>query len=198
MYQLVLLVSTCLWRLTSGQCDIEFRMASKEFITGLQELYRNQICLWKTTIPDCSNKNIKNTSYEELGDYCKTFFKEAFVQQKIPILRTAFARYWRKWRIPKEVEQDSMMFICLSYGTTSYLSSSVMAKYHQSLETWKRKLRNSCDIEAESVDENENEENENKQSADEGNKIVNLQKAIIKKFERVKTCQNRWSEHQEK
>ncbi|KAF5303597.1 hypothetical protein FQR65_LT08198 [Abscondita terminalis] len=74
-------------------------MSSKEFITGLLELYQNKSCLWQITCPEYTNKNLKNVSYKELVAYCQKFYKEAdktFVQQKLQNLRTAFRKELKK------------------------------------------------------------------------------------------------------
>ncbi|KAF5302425.1 hypothetical protein FQR65_LT08514 [Abscondita terminalis] len=74
-------------------------MSSKEFITGLLELYQGKSCLWQTTCPEYTNKNLKNDCYKELVAYCQKFYKEAdktFVQQKLQNLRTAFRKELKK------------------------------------------------------------------------------------------------------
>lgn len=70
----------------------------KKFISGFIEIYEKNGCLWKLTLPEYTNKNLKSMAYKELVLFSKKYFGEAdtdFVK-KIQNLKTAFKKELKK------------------------------------------------------------------------------------------------------
>ncbi|KAJ8941996.1 hypothetical protein NQ314_010223 [Rhamnusium bicolor] len=139
-------------------------MASKEFISGLIALYRDNPCLWKTTIPEYTNKNIKNKCYKGLVDYSKQFFKEAdkkFVQQKLQNLRTAFRKEFKKVEDSNRsgVGTDDLYVPKLWYYDLLLFTNNDVIPC-SSVESRKRRFSNNTISQMDNETDNETEDNE--------------------------------------
>ncbi|XP_069692676.1 uncharacterized protein [Periplaneta americana] len=77
----------------------DLRCWSKDRVTSLIKLYRDNPCLWKVKSKEYVNKHLKNEAYVKLVNFCKPTFPEAdrdFVVKKIQSLRGSFRKELRK------------------------------------------------------------------------------------------------------
>lgn len=72
---------------------------SINFLPRFIEAYRNHQCLWRIKSKEYSNKQLKDTAYEELVDLTKQAVPDCdleFVKKKIDLIRGSFRREHKK------------------------------------------------------------------------------------------------------
>lgn len=74
---------------------------SPTFLTGFIKKYQSLVCLWNVKCADYSNNNARQTSWEDLTDFCRTLFPNAdvlWVKKKVANMRGSIRKELKKIR----------------------------------------------------------------------------------------------------